>query len=36
MLHYPTFQQLAPDNINRLLTKREGHTGEYWPEVMTV
>ena len=22
--------------INRLLTKREGRTGEYWPEVMAV
>ena len=23
-------------NINRLLTKREGRTGEYWPEVVAV
>ena len=23
-------------NINRLLTEREGRTGEYWPEVVTV
>ena len=34
MLHYPTFQQ--PDHINRLLTEHEGHTGEYWPEVVAV
>ena len=23
-------------NINLLLTKREGRTGEYWPEVVAV
>ena len=23
-------------NINFLKTEREGHTGEYWPEVMAV
>ena len=23
-------------NINFLLTEREGHTGEYWPEVVAV
>ena len=23
-------------NVNLLLTEREGHTGEYWPEVMVV
>ena len=23
-------------NINRLLTEREGRTGEYWPEVVAV
>ena len=23
-------------NINLLLTEREGRTGEYWPEVVTV
>ena len=30
--------QLHPHdfNINRLLTKREGRTGEYWPEVVAV
>ena len=28
----PIFQQ----NSNRLLTEREGHTGEYWPEVVAV
>ena len=24
------------DNTNLLLTKCEGHTGEYWPEVVAV
>ena len=24
------------DNINLLLTEREGRTGEYWPEVVAV
>ena len=24
------------NNINRLLTEREGRTGEYWPEVVAV
>ena len=24
------------ENINLLLTEREGRTGEYWPEVVTV
>ena len=24
------------NNINRLLTEREGHTGEYWPEVVAI
>ena len=27
---------LLPQNINLLLTEREGRTGEYWPEVVTV
>ena len=27
---------MADYNINLLLTEREGRTGEYWPEVVTV
>ena len=27
---------VALQNINRLLTEREGRTGEYWPEVVAV
>ena len=27
---------IARSKINHLLTKREGHTGEYWPEVVAV
>ena len=29
-------QNLAQCDINRLLTEREGRTGEYWPKVVAV
>ena len=32
----PSKRNLILKNINLLLTKREGHTGEYWPEVVAV
>ena len=28
--------EVAEKNVNLLLTEREGRTGEYWPEVVTV
>ena len=27
--------RIKPNNINLLLTEREGRTGKYWPEVVT-